>query len=522
MKKNDNGAEYRKRYEGVLAFCSDGIILADRRGKIIEINGQITDLTDFTSKELRAITIKEIVPDDDRAIIDTVYDVLSSTSVDRGTVRLRRKTKSSISVRYTAVKISAKEYQFIIHAGPENHFEKEELIRHNKETVALHEIGKQIATSFDLDRVLPSIVNNLIWLLECQFAGVALFDASVASVSYRALVGNKAPETSQKQFDLGSEVPGIIVATKAPLLIKEFPGDPERVPGEFPVLLEEGLCTVFGVPLSFKGKVFGALVTGYRKKHEYTDDEMGLISNIANQSAIAIENARLYQASIEHSKALEMLTVRLSKIQEDERRKISRELHDTFGQALTGLHLNLDLLSSEMSTDDTSKLEIIRNMKLIINETLNDIRQIAFELRPTILDDFGIIPALRLYLHRFSRQTNIGIALKLPEKLSRRNPKVEATLYRVVQEAMTNVAKHSRAQNVSIALHSTPMVLTLEVRDDGVGFDAARLQKEEYLYEGLGLLSMRERITEVNGILRIQSEAHRGATIHIEIPLADQ
>jgi PAS domain S-box-containing protein len=519
MRKTDNHQKYRKRFDSIYAFGSDVIIVTDPQGNIRRFNRQLTEVIDYPHETLIKKNIADLLPEEERSVIGTLLGDATRGKAVRGTFRFNRKIKPPISATVTVIKIAPREIQFIIHIGGVQHSEKSELIRHNKETVALHEIGKQIATSFDLDRVLSSIVNNLIWLLECQFAGVALFDSSVSSVSYQALGGDRSHETRRIQLDVGKEVPGIIVATRTPLLIKDFPNDPPMNPRDYPVIVAEGLCTVFGVPLTVKGKIFGALVTGYRTKHEYTEDEMGLIANLANQSAMAIENARLYQSSLEHSKALEMLTIRLSKIQEEERRKISRELHDSVGQALTGLHLNLDLLSNDISAREQSAIDKIRNMKLIINETLNDIRQMAFELRPTILDDFGIIPALRLYLNRFSKQTNIEIIFSLPEKLIKRTPKGEAALYRVVQEAMTNVVKHSHAKRVSITVNSTPTMLTLDVIDDGVGFDAARLQKAEYLYQGLGLLSMRERIVEVDGILRIKSEVGQGTTIHIEIPL---
>jgi signal transduction histidine kinase len=507
------------RNKALINFGGEAILLVDQELKILQANKAASVLIGIPPKKLPETVLTELLEPAEKAKFELKRRQLLTKHVTQGTLRLKRRDDSLIHLRFSGVMIGKRLYQFVLHDGLEGHQREQDLIRRNKEALALYEIGKQIATLVDLDQILMSIVKNILWLLECQVAGIAISDAHAGQFTFRAMVGNRQQWTIPESHNSIGRILQTLGVAVDPAVIQTSPGAGELDIREFPLFAAENLASVLAVPLRYKGILFGALVAGYRSKHEFAVIERQLVTNLANQSAVAIESSRLHQATIEHSRTMELLSARFVKIQEEERRRISRELHDSVGQALTALHLNLDVLNTENSSISDDSRERIRNMKMIVDETLRDIRQIAYELRPAILDDFGIIPALRLFVHRFARQTGIEATIDVPSKLPRRVPGVEATIYRVVQEALSNVAQHSRATRVTVRLTATDASLSLDISDNGIGFNSEHFEHPQNQYSGLGLLSMKERIFELNGSSFFRSSEGEGTSLHFEIPL---
>jgi signal transduction histidine kinase len=161
----------------------------------------------------------------------------------------------------------------------------------------------------------------------------------------------------------------------------------------------------------------------------------------------------------------------------------------------------------------------VNHLQGIIDETANDIRQIASDLRPAVLDDFGFVSALRLYVDGFAKRTSVSVSLQTPENIDRWDPKVEATLYRVVQEALTNVAKHSGASKVDIRLVSNKERLSLDIIDNGTTVDTKNEGPGDSWRQGLGILNMKERIAALKGTFTFGLNERESVQIHIEIPL---
>jgi signal transduction histidine kinase len=198
--------------------------------------------------------------------------------------------------------------------------------------------------------------------------------------------------------------------------------------------------------------------------------------------------------------------------QEAERRRLARELHDDTGQALTSILLGLRTVEEAQS--DEQRRSAVEGVRELVRTTLQDVRRLAVELRPTALDDFGLVPALERLAHGFSESTGIQLDLEsalLPERLP---PQTETALYRIAQEALTNIVNHARASRVSIVLARRSSSVTVVIEDDGVGFDVASARPD-----GLGLLGMRERVALLGGRLTIESTRGAGTTCIAEVPL---
>lgn len=204
---------------------------------------------------------------------------------------------------------------------------------------------------------------------------------------------------------------------------------------------------------------------------------------------------------------------------EEERKRIARELHDETSQALTSLIIDLERVENELSPGELRQ-RVARSREFTVR-TLEEIRRLTFDLRPSILDDLGLVPALRWYVKNKLQPAGLQVALQV-EGLEERLPEeLEITLYRIVQEASTNVVRHAQARAVAIRLRARRGHIWLQVEDDGKGFDVAAVLSTGIRDRGLGLFGMQERAVLVGGILEVEARSGRGTRVTAVVPLRD-
>ena len=240
-----------------------------------------------------------------------------------------------------------------------------------------------------------------------------------------------------------------------------------------------------------------------------------LESSIAGFSTVYM--ARLDKISLIERKRTEKaerelrhLSNRLVRLQEEERKAISRELHDEVGQILTGLRMELGTLSNRETNEQFQ--ERLDNAKRLVEGSLRSVRNLALLLRPSMLDDLGLEPAVHWQAKEFSRRYGIAVSVNVEGKLDDLSETLRLCVYRMIQEAMTNCGKHADARHVTIAIALSDSHLTASVRDDGRGFDALTRG------QGLGLMGMTERVRALRGRLIVESQPGRGTSIMAELP----
>jgi signal transduction histidine kinase len=212
--------------------------------------------------------------------------------------------------------------------------------------------------------------------------------------------------------------------------------------------------------------------------------------------------------------------VELISAQEAERKRISRELHDEMGQALTAMSMNLSAIADALPPESSPMIqERLTETGWLAERLLAQMRDLSHELRPTLLDDLGLIPALHWYVDRFTRRLKAEVEFQATGFQERLATEVETALYRVVQEALTNVARHAQATEVRIRLeHTGPTVVAL-VEDDGQGFNVQECSGRAASERGTGLIGMRERVTSLGGSFSIQSHPGQGTRLSLEVPV---
>lgn len=219
---------------------------------------------------------------------------------------------------------------------------------------------------------------------------------------------------------------------------------------------------------------------------------------------------------------LRKLTARLVTAQEEERKQVSMELHDEFGQALTALQINLAAIKTELPSGSPSDLpEKLEETSTLADELLERSRELSLELRPTLLDDLGLAPTIRWYTDRFTKRLNVNVEVNVDGFEERLPGEIETVIYRVMQEAMTNISRHAEAKNVRVDLEREKSSVMMLVEDDGKGFDVEAVADQETPEGKLGLMGMEERVGYLGGSLDIRSTPGKGTTIRVEIPMEE-
>jgi two-component system sensor histidine kinase DegS len=232
---------------------------------------------------------------------------------------------------------------------------------------------------------------------------------------------------------------------------------------------------------------------------------------------LALKQSGLHNARL--LAQLRQLSRQVLRAQEEERKKISRELHDVIAQTLAGINVYLASLKVKATVNAVGLSRDIARTQRLVEKSVDIVHRFARELRPTVLDDLGIIPALHAYLKAFTARTRVGVRFTAAAGVEQLNGNKRTVLYRVAQEALTNVAKHAAASRVSVSLQQTPGAVLLEVHDDGKSFAVERVLQAGRIHR-LGLIGMRERVEMVGGSFSVESAPGQGTVVRAQVPFS--
>ena len=267
-------------------------------------------------------------------------------------------------------------------------------------------------------------------------------------------------------------------------------------------------------PLAYGERILALLVLIKKEEPYLTEDGLPLIQAFVNLCSVAVQNAYLFQQIINGRARLQDLSRRLVEAQEEERRKIALELHDEIGQVLTALRLSIDMIPT--LPPDKVEAQVAASITMV-NEMIGQVRQLSLDLRPSMLDDLGIIPTLVWYLDRYSTQTGIQVNFQHNAVFGQRfSPDFEMTLFRVVQEGLTNVARYAGVHSANVRLWRTDQAIGVQVEDEGTGFN---LDEVLASHRSQGLAGMRERLSSLGGRLLIATQPGEGTCLTAELPL---
>jgi GAF domain-containing protein len=390
--------------------------------------------------------------------------------------------------------------------------------RRRREAEELAEVARLLTASLDAGTIARDIVERVLEMFKADSTVLRRLRPDGALVEI-ARAGIPHPgHALEAVLPPGVGFAGRVVREGRTVQTVDLVNEPESrdPPAYRETVLATGVRGAVGVPLRVKERIIGVLALGFTTARTCTDVEATLLQAFADQAALALDNARLYQDEQEARATLRRLSQRLMEVQEIERRRLAFELHDEIGQSLTALKLNLELAQASMSGPGASKL--LDGIQLA-DQVLKQVRGLSLDLRPSLLDDLGLSAALRWYVTQQAERAGIVAHVTMEIGEPRLPAPIETACFRVVQEAVTNVLRHAHARQVSVDVHVLGDRIDLWVEDDGTGFDVAAARQDVRAGRSLGLLSMEERVSLIAGELSIDSAPGRGTRIHVCCPL---
>lgn len=392
-----------------------------------------------------------------------------------------------------------------------------QIVEANRNLLALNVIANAVSQSLDLDEILNSALDKVLELMKGDIGGILLLDQQTQTLSYRVYRGlSKEFVQSIAGLKLGEGIAGTAAQRGEPIYVDNISEDPRLTRS---VVIKEGLRAFASVPLISKNQVLGVMNVASYTLRRFTPEDVQLLSSIGNQIAVAIESARLYEELQQKQEMRGELLHLVISTQEEERRRIARGLHDETSQALTSLAVKLEAVAGTLPPDAEQTKAKLKEIQSIALGTLGEIHNVIYELRPTLLDDLGLIPAIKWHAENYLETAGIKAHLETAGQERRLPPEIETALFRIVQEATTNTVRHAHARSASISLEFEESSVAVHIEDDGRGFDPNEVAKAKDSGRGLGLLSMKERVEHLGGVLSIMSEPGKGTQIQIEIPV---
>jgi len=384
-----------------------------------------------------------------------------------------------------------------------------ELLRTNRELVALNSIAHALSQSLDLRTTLQAVAETMLDALEAQVSWVKLADDAHRIQAVRpglTLSAQSLDELIETTFNIGSNESA---ATSASYSV--VPSDDTNTQGQT-------IWQFIVTPLKLKGVILGT--AGVATARRPVDQQrIQLLDAIGNQIAVVVERCKLYE-EVELARDLRgELLRKVITTQEEERLRIARELHDETGQTITALRLCLDRLAlAPASSAEESRARLAQALELC-QRAEEEIDKLIFALRPALLDDLGLVEAIKFYAETRLKPAGTVVSFRAVGEERRLSEEKEAALFRVIQEGITNIAKHAHAKSAAIRLQFTTNQLVAQIEDDGCGFEMSQVVSSQDSKRGLGLLGMRERMSLIGGSLSIASRPGAGTRLKVVVPL---
>lgn len=375
---------------------------------------------------------------------------------------------------------------------------------------ALQEAARSLSSQLDLDQLLAQTLQSAVQVMQASAGSLLLFDPATRELVFRVVQGGGGEQLLNQRFPSNQGIAGAAFTQQQPIIVNDVSLDQRFLN----IGNSNGFraASLIAVPLTQKGAAIGVVeVLNKTTGEQFDADDQELLLAFAAHSAVAIENARLYRQVVTERD-------RMMIIEEQVRRELARDLHDSLSQLLSASIMGLRFLR-EVTTRKPERIpEELDSLEQLSIQALHRVRDMLFNLRPVLLETQGLAPALRAYVDRQREVKDVEVQLDTESFNSRLEPKAEAAIFSIIQEAVGNVRKHAQASHIWITASQKQGKLVLSVRDDGCGFDVQRVQSL-YAEQGrLGLLNMKERAEIAHAQLTIESSPGKGALVQLVIP----
>ncbi len=386
--------------------------------------------------------------------------------------------------------------------------------------VALSRVAAAISGLRNLEAILQIGLENVLAIMGDAVGGIMLLDEPTKTLSYRVHYGLSDKYAQEMHLNLGEGIAGKVAQDGRAILLDDISLEPTAAR---PALISmEGLRAFLSVPLRAKDTVLGVMNVSSRTAHQFTERDVHLLHSIGDLLGVAIEQANLYEQLRQGRERYRQLARQVILAQEDERRRIARELHDETSQTLSGLALNLQALiemARIVGIQEGEFLARLNKTHSLAIQISNEVSRLIADLRPTLLDTLGLVPAIRHYAETNLTSLGVNLSCQLEEIGRALPPEVEVGLFRWAQGAVGNIMQHAQATDVTLLLRREGDELLLRISDNGRGFDVSEITGIEESGRGAGLFSMKERVRLLGGSCSVESQPGQGTVVTARVPL---
>jgi len=392
-----------------------------------------------------------------------------------------------------------------------------EYCNRTEEFTFLNHLSKISSSTFDTEALQQNIIRLFLDITGADSSCILIYDDETKKFIVSGSSSLSGRFVSRVKLPLSDPVIEDIMTIRHEVAIPSLTeGYPSLL---FEEAIREGVRSLLALPLLVKEKLIGIVCIFRNREGEYSERELAYLYAMAAQAAIALENSNLYTSSREKQMRVEQLLSKVIVAQEEERKWIAGEIHDSIAQSMVGILTKVQTSQSLLTVSPEKVPGELEELRKIVAESVREVRQIIFNLRPTSLDDLGLVASLENLIKRIEREQAMEIELIVNERDRRVPPILETVAYRIVQEALNNVKKHSKAKKAWIELYFEPVKLSIKIVDNGLGFKWSEISQKFKDGESFGLFSMKERAQLVGGSVDISSNENKGTTVSVQIPI---
>jgi signal transduction histidine kinase len=378
---------------------------------------------------------------------------------------------------------------------------------------ALQDISRILSSELDLNRLLRKIVHAAVEVLNASTGSLLIWDPTDNSLVFAVTKGGEGEGETLKQSRMPADqgIAGWIFTHRQPVIIEDAWQDERFFKG-----IDESLGyrtrSLIGVPLMTKGEMIGVLEVLKKSGEKFDEQDLDTLSALAGQAAIAIVNARLYSQIREERD-------RMLGIEEELHKKLARDFHDGPAQTLASLIMDIEFIQKLLERDPSKAEAELLQLKEKATKAMHQARTTMFELRPLILETEGLKAALEYYVEQLRQTENMSIHLQIEGLEESLPPRVKDIVFAIVREAINNIKKHARANNVWLTAIRRERELFTTVQDDGQGFNLEEVEISYATRGSIGLLNLYERAEMLGGRISIESALGQGTTVSLTVPL---
>ncbi|CAN5807375.1 hypothetical protein BH18ACT11_BH18ACT11_13580 [soil metagenome] len=495
-------------YRNVVEQVAENIFLLDpNTRRIIQANASFHNSLGYEAEELRRLTLYDIVAHEREEIDNNIRRILEEGHLSIGERQYRRKDGSLIDVEVNASAIAhdgRPALCVVAHDVTRRKRVEEALIRRLNVQLALYETGQILGSSLEWEMIGSRLLEVMRRVSNLTAAVISVPDGDGELQIWRSSGLEGLWRQARFAPEAISARRNVLETRKHRLLRLRHPEERWLVSLYLPLLVQDRLIGVL--------EAYGP--------DGLADEGAETLYSLASQAASALENARLYTELAERENQLRNLVGKLITAQEEERRRVAYDVHDGLAQTAAAAHQHLQAYARHNPPASTGGREELDETLDLVRDVVGEARQVIYDLRPTVLDDFGLAAAVRLQVRTLqSEGWEVGLEESLGDE--RLPPEVETTLFRVAQEALTNIRKHAKPSRVRVVLDRPGRAVRLLVRDEGRGFHPDGATQRNGSGERVGLSGMRERVSLLGGRFELHSEPGAGTTVEAEVELPE-